>query len=92
MRSWPPSRGRDACERLADNGQDGGLAALHLIASQTLATCPIQEWLFQAGRRDNVFLRNKIEPIDGCFALPSGPGLIIELDQDAIESTQEMTF
>ena len=70
----------------------GGLASLHLIASQTLTTCPIQEWLFQAGRRDNVFLRHKIEPVDGYFELPPGPGLSIELDRDSIESIEDITF
>jgi L-alanine-DL-glutamate epimerase-like enolase superfamily enzyme len=70
----------------------GGLASLHLIASQPLATCPIQEWLLQHGRRGNVFLKHKIEPVDGAFALPPGPGLSMELDEAAVESAEEVTF
>jgi L-alanine-DL-glutamate epimerase-like enolase superfamily enzyme len=70
----------------------GGLAASHLIASQTTTTCPLQEWLFQAGRRDNVFLQQKIEPEEGYFALPEGPGLGIALDEDAVEEIEEVTF
>ena len=70
----------------------GGLASLHLIASQPLTTCPIQEWLLQHGRRGNVFLKHKIEPVDGAFALPPGPGLSIELDEAAVESAEEITF
>ena len=70
----------------------GGRASLHLIASQTVTTCPIQEWLFQAGRRNNLFFKHKIEPVNGSFALPTEPGLGIELDPATIESSQEITF
>jgi L-alanine-DL-glutamate epimerase-like enolase superfamily enzyme len=70
----------------------GGLASLHLIASQTLTTCPMQEWLFQAGRRDNVFLKHGIEPVGGYMALPTGPGLNTELDWQAMESSEELSF
>lgn len=70
----------------------GGLASLHLIASQTTSTCPMQEWLFQAGRRDNVFLKHKIEPVNGCFELPVLPGLCMELDEDAIEEREHIQF
>ena len=70
----------------------GGLASLHLIAAQPLTTCPIQEWILQAGRRDNVFLQHKMEPSGGYFDLPHGPGLGIVLDDDAIESREEIAF
>jgi len=70
----------------------GGRASLHLIAAQSRATCPIQEWLLQAGQRNNLFIKHKIEPVDGSFALPEEPGLGIELDPAAIESSQEVTF
>jgi L-alanine-DL-glutamate epimerase-like enolase superfamily enzyme len=70
----------------------GGKAASHLIASQTIATCPIQEWLLQAGRRDNVFLKYKIKPIDGYIELPAGPGLGMEFDEDAVQSKEEVKF
>jgi L-alanine-DL-glutamate epimerase-like enolase superfamily enzyme len=70
----------------------GGMASTQLIASQTISTCPIQEWLLQIGRRGNVFLKHKIEPVNGYIELPKGPGLSMELDEDAIESREEMTF
>lgn len=70
----------------------GGLAASHLIAAQTLTTCPIQEWLLQAGRRDNVFLKHKREPVEGYFDLPPGPGLGLELDEAAIEGREVLRF
>ena len=46
----------------------------------------------QAGRRDNLFIKTKIEPVDGCFVLPTEPGLGIELDESTIESRDEITF
>jgi L-alanine-DL-glutamate epimerase-like enolase superfamily enzyme len=70
----------------------GGLASLHLIASQTVTTCPIQEWLLQHGRLGNVFLKNKMEPVSGHFSLPTDPGLGVELDEEAIESREEIAF
>jgi L-rhamnonate dehydratase len=70
----------------------GGWAATHLIASQTLTTCPIQEWLIQWGNRRQVFLKHRIVPEDGYISLPEVPGLGIELDEDAIESREEVTF
>jgi L-alanine-DL-glutamate epimerase-like enolase superfamily enzyme len=69
----------------------GGMASTHLIASQTTTTCPIQEWLIQAGARGNVFMKHKLEPVNGYIELPKGPGLGMELDEDAIESSEEIT-
>jgi L-alanine-DL-glutamate epimerase-like enolase superfamily enzyme len=70
----------------------GGRASLHLIAAQPRAACPIQEWLFQAGRRNNLFIRSKIEPVDGFFELPTEPGLGMDLDDSTIESQDEIIF
>jgi len=70
----------------------GSMASTQLIASQTITTCPIQEWLIQHGRRGNVFLKHKIKPVDGYIELPKSPGLSMELDEDAIESMEEITF
>lgn len=70
----------------------GGMASSQLIASQTITTCPIQEWLLQHGRRGQVFLRHKIEPVEGHIELPKGPGLSMALDEGAIDSREEITF
>jgi L-alanine-DL-glutamate epimerase-like enolase superfamily enzyme len=70
----------------------GGMASTQLIASQTITTCPIQEWLLQHGRRGQFFLEYKIEPEDGHIALPEGPGMSMELDEDVIESREEVDF
>jgi hypothetical protein len=50
----------------------------------------MQEWLIQAGRRDNVFLQHKMEPVQGAFDLPPGPGLSMALDDAAIRSRREI--
>jgi L-alanine-DL-glutamate epimerase-like enolase superfamily enzyme len=68
----------------------GGIASTHLIASQTITTCPIQEWLLQAGARDNVFMKHRLEPVNGYIDLPERPGLGIEFDEDTIESREEI--
>ncbi|MEZ4730088.1 MAG: enolase C-terminal domain-like protein [Caldilineaceae bacterium] len=67
----------------------GGVAASHLIAAQTLTTCPLQEWIIQAGRRDNLFLQHKIEPVQGYIDLPPGPGLSMVLDEDTIVEVED---
>lgn len=69
----------------------GAMASTQLIASQTITTCPVQEWLLQHGRRANVFMKHKIEPVNGYIELPTAPGLSMELDEDAIESREEIT-
>jgi len=68
----------------------GAMASTQLIASQTITTCPIQEWLLQHGARGNFFLKHKIEPANGYIELPKGPGLSMELDESVIESRQEL--
>jgi L-alanine-DL-glutamate epimerase-like enolase superfamily enzyme len=67
----------------------GGYASLHLIASETITTCPIQEWLIQAGIVGQHFYTRKIEPSNGSIALSTAPGLGIELDESVIESREE---
>jgi L-alanine-DL-glutamate epimerase-like enolase superfamily enzyme len=67
----------------------GGWASTHLIASQTLSTCPMQEWLFQAGITSNVFHKHKLEPVDGHIELPTAAGLCTELVEDGLEILEE---
>jgi L-alanine-DL-glutamate epimerase-like enolase superfamily enzyme len=68
----------------------GGLASLHLIASQALTTCPIQEWLIQHGTLAQALLTWKIEPKNGTIDLPTMPGLGQQFDDDMIESREEL--
>jgi L-rhamnonate dehydratase len=70
----------------------GGWASTHLIGSQTLTTCPMQEWLFQAGRPNNVFRKHKLEPVDGYIELPTSAGLSVDLAEDGLETLNEQTL
>jgi len=68
----------------------GGMASTQLIASQTITTCPIQEWLIQWGEREKFFFKHKLGPVNGYIELPKEPGLSMELDESAIESKEEV--
>ena len=70
----------------------GGWASTHLIGSQTLTTCPMQEWLFQAGRPNNVFRKYQLEPVDGYIDLPTSAGLTVDLADDGLEMISEQTL
>jgi len=61
----------------------GSFASTHLIASEAITTCPIQEWLIQAGARENAFLKHPLVAVGGSIVLPERPGLGIELDEEA---------
>jgi len=60
------------------------------LAAQTPITCPMQERIIQASRRDNLFLQHKIEPVQGYIDLPPGPGLSMVLDEDTIVEVEEI--
>ena len=66
----------------------GFRAASHLIAAQTLTTCPLQEWLIQSAATGEYFLKHRYWPEDGYLDLPPGPGLAMELDESRIESRE----
>ena len=66
----------------------GGWSSTHLIASQTLTTCPMQEWLFQAGRPNNAFRKYPLVPVDGHIDLPTSAGLSVDL-KDGLETLSE---
>lgn len=70
----------------------GAMASTQFIASQTITTCPIQEWLIQHGKVGQAFLTYEIQPKDGYIELPTGPGMSMELNEDMIESRQELEF
>jgi L-alanine-DL-glutamate epimerase-like enolase superfamily enzyme len=69
----------------------GGWASSHLIAAQTITACPLQEWLFLAGRPVNVFLKYALEPVNGHITLPTTPGLTTDLAEEGLETLGERT-
>ena len=70
----------------------GAIASTQLIASQTIITCPMQEYLIQHGARGQFFHKEPVVPVDGYIALPDRPGIGIELDESKIESSQEISW
>jgi len=70
----------------------GWMASTQLIASQSITTCPMQEWLIQHGARGQVFLKHKTELVNGYIELPQSPGMGMELDEAVIESREEVRF
>lgn len=70
----------------------GHWASTHLIGSQTLTTCPMQEWLILHGRLANVFYKHKLDPVDGYITLPTTPGLNTDLAEDGLETLEERTL
>ncbi len=69
----------------------GGLASAHLIYSQPLTTCPLQEWLLQHGLVGQHFYTYKIEPVNGVIVPPDQPGLGIVIDESRVEERVELT-
>ena len=67
----------------------GGWPSTHLIASQALTTCPMQEWLIQYGRMPNVFYKHKLVPVDGHIHLPAAPGLTMDLADEGVSLLEE---
>jgi L-alanine-DL-glutamate epimerase-like enolase superfamily enzyme len=68
----------------------GVVASTHLIASQSITTCPMQEYLIQHGTRGQFFHKQPVVPEGGNIALPDRPGIGIELDEAKIESSREV--
>jgi L-rhamnonate dehydratase len=60
-------------------------AAIHVIASQSPAVCPLVEYLLHTMPTRHHFERTPPTPVDGHFPLPTGPGFGIELDDTTIE-------
>ena len=70
----------------------GGWPSTHLIASQALTTCPLQEWLFQAGRQSNVFYKHKLAPVNGHIDLPTAPGMNMDLAEEGLTLVEEQVL
>ena len=67
----------------------GGWPSTHLIGSQALTTCPMQEWLIQHGRMPNVFYKHKLVPVAGHIRLPKAPGLSMDLAEEGVRVLEE---
>jgi L-alanine-DL-glutamate epimerase-like enolase superfamily enzyme len=70
----------------------GGLATTHVIASEPLATCPMQEHALRDAQTVHFFLKDKSVAVNGYIPLPTAPGLGLELDDAAVESMAELTL
>jgi L-alanine-DL-glutamate epimerase-like enolase superfamily enzyme len=63
-------------------------AALHVIASQSPAVCPLAEYLIVKMQSYYHFEKTPPAPKDAHFALPEGPGYGIELDESKVEARE----
>ncbi len=61
-------------------------AALHVIASQSPAVCPLAEYLILKMQSYYHFEKNPLFPNSARFTLPEAPGFGIEFDESHIES------
>jgi L-alanine-DL-glutamate epimerase-like enolase superfamily enzyme len=65
-------------------------AAMHVIASQSPAVCPLAEYLVLKMRSYYHFEKNGPAPVNAHFALPETPGFGIEVDPAKVESQTQM--
>jgi L-alanine-DL-glutamate epimerase-like enolase superfamily enzyme len=66
-------------------------AALHVIAAQSPAVCPMAEHLLLIQPAAQHFHADPLRPENGAFPLPTAPGLGIALDEAKIEEWRELT-
>jgi len=67
-------------------------AALHLAASQSPQTVPMIEYLVRIQDRNQHFHRTIYRPVEGSLALPTDPGLGIDLDPEKITERRDLSF
>jgi L-alanine-DL-glutamate epimerase-like enolase superfamily enzyme len=65
-------------------------AALHLIASQSPAVCPLAEYLILKMQSYYHFEKHAPAPARAHFTLSDAPGYGIELDDSKIESREKL--
>jgi L-rhamnonate dehydratase len=65
-------------------------AGLHFSLAQSPLLTPIQEYLVKWNAINQHFLANPVTPQRGEFALPTLPGLGMDLDPTKIESQEEV--
>jgi L-rhamnonate dehydratase len=64
-------------------------AALHVVASQSPAVCPLVEYLFRHMPAKHYFEKAPPAPEGGMFDLPLAPGFGIDLDDAKIDSRRD---
>jgi len=65
-------------------------AAVHVIAAQSPATCPMAEYLLLAQPTKQHFHSQFLQPTRGAIALPNVPGLGIEIDEKKVDGRVEL--
>ncbi|MBC7235210.1 MAG: hypothetical protein H5T69_05170 [Chloroflexi bacterium] len=66
------------------------LPALHIIASQSPAVCPLLEYLVIHNQAKQWFHQETFMPENGLVRLPTKPGLGIEIDPAKVERQEEL--
>jgi len=67
-------------------------AAMHVVASRPIETCPLVEYLIQKMRNYYDFEKHQPRPVAGMLQLPNRPGFGIELDQSKIKEIHPITW
>lgn len=67
-------------------------ASAHLIAAWPKTTCPLLEYLVKWNEIHQHFLKTPLKPQGGMVILPTAPGLGMELDEEKVESQEELSF
>jgi len=67
-------------------------AALHVVAAQSPATCPLAEFLINKMSYYYWFEKNPPAPVNGKIALTERPGFGIEFDDAKIEKREQVRF
>lgn len=65
-------------------------AAVNVIAAQSPAVCPMAEYLLRANVSKQHFRKHPMRPERGSFALPTVPGLGLDIDEDKVEKRTEV--
>lgn len=66
-------------------------ASLHVVASQSPATCPLVEFLISKMRSYYFFEKNAPAPVKGFIELSERPGFGIEIDQSKVTASAAFT-
>ena len=65
-------------------------AAVNVIAAQSPAVCPMAEYLLRANVSKQHFRKHPMRPERGSFALPTEPGLGLDIDEAKVEKRTEV--